>query len=236
MFRSKAVGIILGGLTIAALGLCLLTPSAVASPSAGFYDTDTPVPSDTPVPVPSDTPAPPPPSATQAPVVYDPLMTKLVDVQRAEVGDPVQFTIVVTNPNSVDVANIVIADPLPDVVDFLSATTPVGTYSYDAGTHTLTFNVGTLSANQVIYIVIHTRVNSRGQPPNQFRNVCRLTWDGGTIDSTAGAVTIIPSDLPAAGAGPGWRELLLLGLIGLAALGAPAVGGALVVRRSGLRR
>jgi uncharacterized repeat protein (TIGR01451 family) len=235
MFKSKAAGIIFGGLLIAALGLCLLTPAAVASPPAGFYDTDTPVPSDTPVPVPSDTPAPP--GATPAPVVYDPLVTKLVDVQRAEVGDPVQFTIVVTNPNSVDVPNVVIGDPLPEVVDFVSAATPLGTYSYDAGAHALTFNVGTLAPNQVIHIVIQTRVNSRGQPPNQFRNVCRLTWDDGrTVETASDSVTIIPSGLPAAGQGPGWRELLTLFLVGLAAMGLPALGGALIVRRFRLRR
>jgi uncharacterized repeat protein (TIGR01451 family) len=230
MFRSKAAAIISGGLILAALGLSLWTPAAVASPPQGFYDTDTPVPSDTPVPT---NPAPPShPENTPMPILFDPLVTKMVDIQRAEVGDPVQYTIVVTNPNSVDVVNIVIVDPLPDVVDFLSATTPVGTYGYDAGTHTLTFNVGTLGPQQVIFLVIHTRVNSRGQAPNEFRNFCHLTWDDGrSVDSNTQTVTIVPSHLPATGQGPGWRIGLNLALVGLLGVGLLGLGGAFIFRR-----
>ena len=56
MSKSKALGLILGGLVVAALCLSLWPSAAVASPPQGFYDTDTPV------PAPTNTPVPPQPT------------------------------------------------------------------------------------------------------------------------------------------------------------------------------
>ncbi len=222
------IGLMFGLLLVAALGLGLSPHLAAAAPlPLGF--TSTPVPTDTPVPptptlvppAPTPTNAPPnppqPPAETPVPVVYDPLVTKLVNVTQAQVGDVVQFTIVVTNPNPVEVVNVVVVDPLPPVVDFVDVTVPQGTYAFSADTNTLTFNLGTLAPNQVLYIVIQTRVNSKGQAPDQFRNLVHLTWaDGHSGDSNPVTVSIIPSRLPAAGQGPGWREVWPLAAVGLA--------------------
>lgn len=236
MSKPKAIGLICGGLVIAALCLSLWPSAAVASPPQGFYDTDTPV------PAPTDTPAPPQPTNppqkpadTPVPIVFDPLVTKLVNLQRAEIGDAVQFTIVITNPNSVDVPNVVIVDPLPEVVDYISTNPPQGTFAFAADTHTLTFNLGTLTPNQVLQIVIQTRVNSKGRAPDEFRNLVHLTWDDGHgVDSNPASVSIIPSGMPATGRGPGWRVLLTMAAIGLAGISLAGLGGAFILRR--LRR
>ncbi|MBF8284940.1 MAG: DUF11 protein [Anaerolineales bacterium] len=142
--------------------LVLSTPRHVAASSALAI-----TPTFTPTVTPTTPPGTPPPTPTSppAPIVVDPLITKLVDLQRAQVGDPVQFTIVVTNPNTIDVKSVIVTDPLPVEVDFESATTTQGTYTYDQPSHTLTFDLNTMPGGEVITIVIHTRVNALGQPP-----------------------------------------------------------------------
>jgi len=236
MRKLGLAGLLLGGMMVVGLGLCLSPGAVAAAPlrlgftSTPVTPTDTPVlPTDTPVP-PTDTPVPtsPPqqPADTPVPVVYDPLVTKLVNVEQAQVGDVVQYTLVVTNPNPVEVVNVVIVDPLPPMVDFVDTASPQGTYAFSADTNTLTYALGTLAPGQVLSIVIYARVNSKGQAPDQFRNLVNLTWgDGRGGDSNPATVSIVPGRLPAAGQGPGWREVLPLAAAALAAVGLLALGG-----------
>ena len=222
MQKTKFFAWLLGGLVVAMVALSLIPASATASPLFGF--TDTPV-SQPPEPSPTQ----PPPSG---PEIVDPLITKRASVERAVVGDLVQYTLEVTNPNSVDISNVVITDQLPEVVDLISTNTPQGTYSYDAATRTLTYNIGTLTAGQVLQIPILTRVNSKATAPDQFSNVAILTWDDGrTVTSNTVVVTIIPSSLPATGEGPGWREIAVMAGVLLAALGLAGYGVSRLHRR-----
>ena len=226
MHKSRAAGLMITGLVVAAaLCFCLLPAGDAVALPQGFTSTHTPRPPSTPQPKPK-----PGPTATSAPVLYDPVITKLVDVDHAQVGDSVHYTLVITNPNPVAIDNVVIVDPLPDVLDYLSATTPQGTVS--ASGNTLTFNIGTLAAGQVIQIVIHARVNSKGQPPNAFINIGHLTWDDGRhVDSNPVSVTIVPANLPGTGQGPGLRDVLGAAAAGLIALGLLGLGLGLVAHR-----
>src|SRR3990172_954388 len=183
--------------------LVLSTPRHVAASSALAI---------TPTFTPTVTPTTPPGTPPPAPIVADPLITKLVDLQRAQVGDPVQFTIVVTNPNTIDVKSVIVTDPLPAEVDFESATITQGTYTYDQPSHTLTFDLNTMPGGEVITIVIHTRVNALGQPPDLFSNVARVSHDGQCCAVASNTVTaqLIPEALPAAGNGPGPIEILAM--------------------------
>ena len=220
----RLIGWLLAGLIAAILGLNLVPAPAAASPLMGF--TDTPIPTITPTP----TPAPP-----SGPAVVDPAITKRVDVERAQVGDLVHYTLEVSNPNSTEVGNVIVLDPLPSVVDYIGTTTPQGTSGYDAASHTLTYNLGTLAAGQVLQITIVARVNSKGQAPDQFSNLAILNWDDGrSVTSNTVVVTIIPSQLPATGEGPGPAEVAVLAgmaLAGLAGLGGAALGLRWLFRR-----
>ena len=193
-----------------------LTSPAAASPALGFTST--------PAPAATDTPAPPVPTATPAPVekpgpiIVDPVITKLVNVQLAQVGDPVQFTITAFNPNAVEVRSVVVVDPLPPEVDYLSATTTQGSFFYDANTHTLTFDLGTLAAGQTATMVIQTRVNALGQPQQEVRNTATLWVSGRNIgDSNTVVVRLIPSQIPEAGLTPETSSSLTWMLAALAA-------------------
>ena len=209
--------------------LVLSTPRHVAASSALAI-----TPTFTPTVTPTTPPGTPPPAPTSppAPIVVDPLITKLVDLQRAQVGDPVQFTIVVTNPNTIEIKSVIVTDPLPAEVDFESATTTQGTYTYDQPSHTLTFDLNTMPGGEVITIVIHTRVNALGQPPDLFSNVARVSHDGQccAVASNTTTTQLIPAALPAAGNGPGPIEILLMTIAGLSGAALLLLAGWLTLR------
>jgi uncharacterized repeat protein (TIGR01451 family) len=145
-----------------------------------------------------------------AAILLDPLITKEPLLQVAQVGDTVNFTLRVTNPNSVEVAAVTVVDALPPEVDFVSATTTQGTFTYDPASHTVTFDLGTLGAGQVVTMTVQTVVNQGGQPPNILRNTASLYVNGRLVATAAPAeVQLIPKDIPATGIGPGPRELPL---------------------------
>jgi uncharacterized repeat protein (TIGR01451 family) len=212
------------------LGVLALSTSRNAAASSPLAITPTFTPTVTPT-TPPGTPLPTP-TSTPAHIVVDPLITKLVDLQRAQVGDPVQFTIVVTNPNTIDIKSVIVTDPLPAEVDFESATTTQGTYTYDQPSHTLTFNLNTMPAGEVIMIVIHTRVNALGQPPDVFSNAARVSHDGQccAVASNTVSVQLIPGALPATGNGPGPIEILLMIIAGLTGAALAVLAGWLTLR------
>jgi uncharacterized repeat protein (TIGR01451 family) len=207
--------------TRAASGLLAFTdtPTFTVTPTATETPTPTPTPTSQPTVTPTATSVGPQPSATPGPIVVDPLITKAVSLSLAAPGDRVDFDLTVTNPNAISVNNVIVTDPLPSLVDFIAATTTHGTFTYDAATHTLTFDLGTLAPGQVVAIHIVARVNAQAQAPDQFRNIGRLCHDNNQcVDSNPTTTTIIPSQLPGAGVGPGWRDLAPLMGLGLSLL------------------
>jgi uncharacterized repeat protein (TIGR01451 family) len=208
-------------LVIAALAL-----SAPRAALAGF--TPTPTNTETPTPTPASplpTATPAAPQPTPVPIVLDPLITKRVNLQQAQVGDSVEFTITATNPNDIPVDNVIVNDPLPREVDFLSATTTQGAFTYDLPTHTLVFTLGTMAPKQEIVMVIQARVNDFGQPPDLISNAATLTSNAtsATVRSEAVLVQLVPGALPEAGIAPeppAWPTLLLALLAALLPLAA----------------
>ena len=241
--------------TLVSIGLLGLTLSvfskpAAASPLLAFTETFTPTATDTPLPsvtpTPTNTPVTststptatgvvgPQPTTTPGPVLGDPLITKAVNLIQAQPGDTVIFTLVVTNPNSIDLPNIVVVDPLSALVDFVSATTPQGTFVYDPNAHTLTFDLGTLTSGQVLTMTIHTRVRPDAQPPDQITNAVTLLSGGNPIDESNTTVTgLVPEALPGAGFGPGPVERAMMLLAGiLVVMGVVWLGRRLIYRPS----
>src|SRR3990172_3828644 len=188
---------------------------AAASPALGFTPTPAPTATDTPLP-PTATPEPP---DKPGPTLVDPVITKVVNVQLAQVGDVVVFTITAFNPNAVEVRNVVVVDPLPREVDYLGATTTQGPFFYDAGAHSVTFDLGTLAAGQTATLVIETRVNALGQPQTELRNTAVL-WVSGSQRGASNTVVvqIIPAQIPETGITPDSSRSLTLPLAVLAAL------------------
>jgi len=216
---------------------CLLapTPTFTFTPTPTFTFTPTPTftftPTLTRTPGPSSTPLPtntllptnpPPPADTPAPTnpppaIVDPYLTKAADPQFARVGDLVQFTIIATNPNPVDLPGIVVIDGLPAELDFMNATATQGTFTFDAPANTITFNIGTLGPGQSATLVIQVRVNDKAQPGSVVRNVAVLNVGGRQSGQAIAEVQIVPTFIPVTGAGPGWREVALTALMALLA-------------------
>jgi uncharacterized repeat protein (TIGR01451 family) len=205
-------------LILAVAGLISVMVAQSVAPVTAFAPqaiTETFTPTATDTPVPTNTPGPvntPLPAATPAPIILDPLITKAVSIEQAQTGDTVRFTITITNPNAIAVPNVTVVDPLPNLVDFISATTGgVGTYLFDPATHTVTFNLGTLAAGQVVVMTIRTKVNALGQPPDAFRNSATVnTGDGHSASSNTTTTILVPGQVPGAGVGPGPREVATL--------------------------
>ncbi len=198
---------------------CAATPTP--TPTRTPTITNTPGPSPTPLPT-----NPPPPTNTPAPTnpppaIVDPYLTKAADPQFAQIGDIVQFTMIVTNPNAVELANFVLVDQLPPQFDFMNATTTQGSFTFDAGSNTVTFNLGALGAGQSATMTIQARVNDKAQAGDVLQNVAVLNVDSQQRGRAIAEVEIIPSIIPVTGIGPGWRELAATSVFALLALLSP---------------
>ncbi len=220
--------IIIGLPAAVLLALWLLRPGSPTSASPLLAVTETPTsapptatatvpatatPAATATSVPGATPTA---AVTVVPVQSDPLITKRVDLAQAVVGDRVQYTIVVLNPNSVAVPNVVVTDTLSPLLDYLQAATTAGTLTYDPASRTLTVDIGSLAPGQEVTITVRARVNELGQPPDLIANTAFVSGVSGPQSSSVVTTQLIPDALPQAGEGPGPREWA--GLIGFGAL------------------
>jgi uncharacterized repeat protein (TIGR01451 family) len=174
-------------------------PALVPQASLGFTDTPTPEPTNTPTPGPGDGSPPSTPTPTPQPVLRDPYIIKQVNLEQARVGDIVVFTIDVINPNPVAISNVVVGDALSPLVDYLSASVPRGSFSYDAGTRMWTLNLGAMGPEERLTLTITTRVNERAQPPNTLLNTAVLTSSLGITQSNTTNTLIVPGELPGTG-------------------------------------
>ena len=190
------------------------TQTATVTPT-GAVPTVTPTPTNT---------QPPQPQPTGVPVVN---LVKRISETRVAVGSVVRYDLVVTNPNDFAIDDVTVQDALPAQVDYVSATSPVGTVSYDATTRTVTVVLGTLAAKQEVPVALQARVNGNASSASPIVNQATITY-GRTVrtSTTSNQVTaeLVPGSLPATGIGPGPREIVTLSLIlGMAALTALAL-------------
>lgn len=200
--------VMLGALS--AMAIVAGQPAFAPQAPLGFTDTPAPTDAHTPTPAPTDAPTPmpaptdgppsnPTPTATPQPILMDPYIIKQVNLEQAQVGDIVVFTIDVINPNPVAIDNVVVGDALSPLVDYLSASVPRGSFSYDAGTRTWTLNLGAMGPNEQVTISITARVNERAQPPNSLLNTAVLTSSMGVTQSNTTNTLIVPGQLPGTG-------------------------------------
>ncbi len=178
------------------------TPTPTSPPTHTPTDTPTPTPTETPTapPVSEDTPPPPPlPTDTPPVVLSDLYIVKYVNLEQAQVGDLLIFTIEVINPNPVAVGDVVVSDVLSPWVDYLAANVSRGDFSFDPGTYTWTLFLGTMVPNERVTLTITTRVSERAQPPDTLLNTAMLTSSQGMTQSNTTSTLIVPKSLPETG-------------------------------------
>jgi len=138
---------------------------------------------------------PPAPPGGPAPLVQlrDPALSKAGDPSAAAIGERISWTITISNPGSVAFSGVVVSDPVPDVLDILSATSSRGTVTVNG--QLIQVDVGVLQPGDTITVNVATVANARavaGQVCNTARS--------GTASAT-GCITLFPREIPPLGGG-----------------------------------
>jgi uncharacterized repeat protein (TIGR01451 family) len=128
------------------------------------------------------------------------LIQKTANTQIAAPGSPVTFTIVVTNPGPGSLTNVFITDDVPSVFIINSVSTSKGTYHVSG--NTITFSLGTLTANQSVTMTVATTVSPSVQPPLTVTNTAIMSDDQNLDPSSSATVRITKGFLPSTGEHP----------------------------------
>ncbi len=147
-----------------------------------------------------------------APTAVDLALLKTAASQGVIVGQPFDFTLLLTNNGPGTATNVVVTDPLPTGFSLISATSTQGTCS---GTTTVTCTIGTMLAEASVTITI------RGTPtgPGELENTATASAaeaETVTANNTATAVVIAQAaGIPTVSE---WGLILLAMLLALAAV------------------
>lgn len=119
-------------------------------------------------------------------------ITKTGAPNPVSVGQPLTYTLMVTNPASTAATGVTVADTLPGNVTFVSATSSVGTCS---GTTTVTCNVGALAAGANATIAI-TVIPNPGTAGGAVTNSATAAAAGIATPVTATVTTQVSAQVP----------------------------------------
>ena len=165
-------------------------------------------------------------------------ITKSVFPSQVRTAQNATYTIVVNNTGTALVTGATVTDQFSTYVDIISVTTTKGTATANSSTRKVTVNIGDLGVNEVVTITVIVRVNNTATTNLTISNSATIStiFGGATSTRTSNAVTfqlLASSTLPGTGEGapsipleseprlglPAMISALLLGLIGLFALG-----------------
>jgi uncharacterized repeat protein (TIGR01451 family) len=125
-----------------------------------------------------------------SPAAADVSVTKMASAQEVVFGTSFTYTNIVHNNGPATATNVVLTDPLPAGVTFISAVTPSqGTFTFNPTTHTGTWNVGTLAANTSASLQLVAQVNSVGPIVNT--STVLAAEDDPDLSNNSSSATII---------------------------------------------
>ncbi len=217
------------------------TPTAVTNnPTATL--TPTPVPA-TATPTIANATATIVPTATQTPgaiPTQTPVATTLAPIEitlanQPDIGAPgdtVDYGILIRNPNSTTVTNVVITKVLDSRLTPLNVQSSIGTPRIQG--QTVILEIDRLDPNQTITLNVLARLNEAAQAPDQISNVISVSGDGLAPASTnTNGLQVTPERIPETGFDLYSSQTLLIMIIVLALLGVIffGVGGVNAVRR-----
>ncbi|MBN1429491.1 MAG: DUF11 domain-containing protein [Anaerolineae bacterium] len=126
--------------------------------------------------------------------VFDPALSKSGSPLSAKIGEQVTYNLVVSNPHSQAINNVIVTDPIPPIFDVVDVATSRGTSSVSG--QVVTVSIGTLQPGEQVTIAIIVQGNATAQPGQ----VCNVATAGNT--RAEGCVTLMPTQLPATGGRP----------------------------------
>ncbi|HIK27318.1 MAG TPA: DUF11 domain-containing protein, partial [Oscillatoriaceae cyanobacterium M7585_C2015_266] len=97
-------------------------------------------------------------SVTIGPEKADLLVTKTVNNANPNVGQTITYTINVKNNGPAGATNVLVTDPLPSGLSFISATPSVGSYNSSTGI----WNVGAIAVNGTATLTVQAKLNTTG--------------------------------------------------------------------------
>jgi uncharacterized repeat protein (TIGR01451 family) len=103
------------------------------------------------------------------------------------VGDPVDFTLTVTNIGDTPAEAVVVNDQIPDSLDIVNVTSSRGAVVIDG--RTIRVDIGQVAPGEVITIGITTRVNTQAQPP-LIINTATITTTSSTDNPNNNSSTV----------------------------------------------
>lgn len=176
-----------------------LPPTETPTPLPPTATPDTTRPTLTPTRLPTATAVPD--DGGGEPGIADPYITKRGSLDRAQVGDFVEFTLTVGNTGSAAAIDVVVTDALPGFLTLYNATTTRGLISV-AG-NTVTIQIGTVEPGELITITVLTRVNRQVAPPDNLNTATLSTSSAGddpanNASSAALITTLAPTATPSA--------------------------------------
>jgi uncharacterized repeat protein (TIGR01451 family)/LPXTG-motif cell wall-anchored protein len=118
-------------------------------------------------------------TATPIPQIADPVITKSGSVSTAQVGDTVEYTIIVTNQGNATAENVVVEDTLPSFLSLEGVSATRGDVSVSGNTVRVT--IGDLAPGEVVTITITAKVIASAAPPNNS-NIATVSSTSATDD------------------------------------------------------
>ncbi len=199
-----------------------LTNTASVALPAGFTD---PTPGNNTA---SDTDTPPGSAApgtgtANGIVLIDPSITKTVQPPFALPGEPVTYTIIITNPGSAPYTGVVVTDNMPPQIEILSVNSTSGNVSFSG--QTVNFSQAVLGAS--VTITVNARVRPNVAVPYLLTNQACMKTDQHATQLCAQALVSSVSHLPNTGESP-LTALRIPALVGLVLL---FTAGTLIWRR-----
>ena len=95
------------------------------------------------------------------------------DGATVSVGDTITYTLQVHNPYTRPLSGVVVSDPVPSHVNFVSAS-DAGAASGAQGDQTVTWNLGTLAAGETRTLTIVTTVSARAVDGENLKNIFKM--------------------------------------------------------------